>query len=1041
MPSLDRSESTRKYWRSLNELEQTPEFQNFVENEFPGGPEEEWTEPSRRRFLQLMGASLALGSASSCRWQKETITPMIERPEDWVPGKPRHYSSMMQLGGIAQPVTVTSYDGRPTKVEGNQTHPSSQGATSVYAQAATLELCDPDRSQGPSRMVDGAEQETTWEEFAAFVQEHLRGQLGSGRGLAVLAPSNSSPAFAALRGRFLETYPQARFVEWEAWSRIEEQNGLASLFDTAVRPVYQLATADIVLTLDEDLLGLHPDHLRHSKDFATRRRPEDRTMNRLYSVEPGFTLTGAAADHRLPLRGAQVAGFLLALQKELADKHGVGAAPANAPGGGVFAEEATHKFLVAVAGDLAAHRGRCLVAAGPTQPADVHAAVAVLNGLLNNRGRTVEYHESSAAPASNPGDAAALVAAMNAGDVDTLVCLGSNPVYDAPADLGFAEAYAKVPHKVHFGLYRDETAVVSDWHLNAAHWLESWGEALSWDGTHTLAQPLIAPLYGGHDAYAFLGMLIGRGEIDAQSWIKQQFGASYGPDELTWRTAVQRGFQPGTSFARAGVLPANQPAVAFDGAAAAAWQSGDDLEVGFRVDATLYDGRFANMGWLQELPDPMTKLTWDNAAIIGPATADALGVKDHDLVEFTVDGRSLELAVYVMPGQAPGTVGVALGYGRTECGHVAGLNGDGIDPVGFNSYALRASTGMAYAAASMGSKKGRYQLVSTQDHHTIDAIGQSGRDDRLGDLVRGGTLDEWRDHPDFAQHRVHHPPLKSLWEEHSYEGYRWGMSIDLSTCTGCSACTIACQAENNIPIVGKDQVFMGREMAWIRMDRYFTGETENPEVQQQPVGCMHCENAPCEQVCPVAATVHSSEGTNDMVYNRCIGTRYCSNNCPYKVRRFNFLNWNKDLKQDGAEVRKLSMNPEVTVRARGVMEKCSYCIQRISAARIERNIQGEKVQDGDIVTACQQVCPSDAIHFGDLNDEGSMVRQKHNNDRAYAVLPELNNKPRTAYLAAIRNPHPDLAPAYVPHGHGHDDHGHDDHGDDGHGHAEEEQHG
>jgi Fe-S-cluster-containing dehydrogenase component len=860
------------------------------------------------------------------------------------------------------------------------------------------------------------------------VQDHLRGQLGSGQGLAVLAPSSSSPAFTALRARFMETFPQARFVEWEAWSRIEEQKGLQGIFNANIRPIYKLAAADIVLSLDEDLLGIHPDQLRHARDFASRRRPEDRTMNRLYSVEPSFTLTGAAADHRLPLRGAQVTGLLLAVQKELADKHGIGqgGAPAAAPTSGVFAEEQVTKFVTAVAGDLAAHRGSGLVVAGPTQPAGVHAAAAALNAALGNRGQTVEYHVADGAPAADPSELAALVSAMNDGQVDTLVCVGTNPVYDAPADLDFAAAYAKVTNKIHHGLYRDETAVQSDWHLNAAHWLESWCDALAWDGTYTIAQPLIAPLYNGQDACGFLGMLIARGEIEAQSWIRQQFGAAFGPDELTWRTAVQRGFQPGTSFSRSSETAVIAAAPSFDSAAASVWKKGDPLEAVFRVDSTLYDGRYANLGWLQELPDPMTKLTWDNAAVIGPATAQALGVKDFDLVEFAVDGRSIQMAVYVMPGQAPGTVGMSLGYGRTECGHVAGLNADDIDPVGFNTYTLRGSAGLSFASCTVGATAGYYKLASTQDHHTIDAIGLAGRADRLGDLVRGGTLEEWRDHPDFAQHQVHHPPLKSLWEEHEYEGYRWGMAIDLSTCTGCSACTIACQSENNIPIVGKDEVFKGREMNWIRMDRYFTGDKENPEVQQQPVGCQHCENAPCEQVCPVAATVHSSEGLNDMVYNRCIGTRYCSNNCPYKVRRFNFLNWNKDLAQDGAEVRKVSMNPDVTVRVRGVMEKCSYCVQRIAAARTERNLNGERIQDGDIATACQQVCPSEAIHFGDLNDEGSVIRKKHANDRAYAMLAELNNKPRTAYLAAIRNPHPDLAPALAVDGHS--DHEEEQHG-------------
>lgn len=1019
MPSLERSESTRTYWRSLNELQQTPEFEELLANEFPAGPDQQWTESSRRRFLQIMGASLALGSASACRWQKEAIAPMVDRPEGWVPGKPRHYASMMQVGGVAEGLVVTSYDGRPTKVEGNGQHPASVGATSTHAQAATLELCDPDRSRGPVRFVDGAEVEATLEDFAGFT-EAMRARASSGQGLAVVAPANSSPAFASLRERFADTFPQARFVVWEAWSRIEEQRGLQALFGTPARPVYDLEQADVVLSLDEDLLGLHPDRIRHSKAFGARRRPEERTMNRLYAVEPNFTLTGANADHRLPVRGAQVAAVLAAVQAELASAHGVGQAPANAPGGGILGEEKTRKFVQVLAADLAAAGSRALVAVGPTQPAAVHAAAHALNVALGARGTTVEYHDCTEAPASDPAELVALAEAMQGGEVDTIVFLGTNPVYDAPADLAFGEALGKVAHKVHCGLYRDETAVACDWHVNAAHWLESWGDARAWDGTHTLAQPLIAPLYDGVDAYAFLGMLIGRGQVDAQSWIRQEFTRAYGPDELTWRKAVQRGFHPGTSLVRAEGPAGNAPALAVDAGTLAAWQEGQPLEVNFRADATLYDGRYANLGWLQELPDPMTKLTWDNAAVIGPSTAEALGVKDHDLVTVELDGRSLEMAVYVLPGQAAGTVALPLGYGRTESGHVAGLVGDEVQPVGFNTYALRSSAALGNAAGATVTKAGgTYKLASTQDHHAIDNIGMAGIEGRLDELVREGTLDEWKEHPDFAQHAVHHPPLKSLWKEHDYEGHRWGMAIDLSACTGCSACTIACQAENNIPVVGKEQVMKGREMAWIRMDRYFSGDKDNPQIQQQPVACQQCENAPCEQVCPVAATVHSSEGLNDMVYNRCIGTRYCSNNCPYKVRRFNYLNWNKDLKEEGAEVRRLSMNPDVTVRVRGVMEKCTYCVQRIATARVNASTDGRTIQDGDVVTACQQVCPADAIHFGDLNDEQSKVRRSHDGDRAYAMLAELNNKPRTAFLAAIRNPHPELAPAHAADGHGH----------------------
>ncbi|MCH2100800.1 MAG: TAT-variant-translocated molybdopterin oxidoreductase [Planctomycetes bacterium] len=1031
MSSLERSESTQKYWRSLNELEQTPEFQALVETEFPGGPEEEWTESSRRRFLQLMGASLALGSMSSCRWQKEYITPMVDRPEDWVPGKPRHYASMMQVGGVAAGVVVTSYDGRPTKVEGSPKHPAGAG-TSTYAQAATLELCDPDRSQAPCQIIDGAEVDASWEGFESFLVEQLYGLRGSGGGLAVIAQSDSSPAMAALRRRFEETYPEATWVEWEAWSRDEEAKALASLFGGPTRPTFKAEAADILLTLDDDFLELHPEHKKNARGYASRRKPEERAMNRHYAVEPSFSVTGVGADHRLPVRGSQVAGVLLAIQAELAVNYGVGSAPASVPTTGLFASGPVQAFVKAVAGDLATHRGSCLVTAGVNQPAEVHATVVGLNIALGNRGNTVEYHAADGMTEPGTEELSALVESMRDGAVDTVVCLGTNPVYDSPADLEFTSAYSRVANRIHYGLYRDETAMASTWHVNAAHWLEAWADGRSWDGTHTFAQPLIAPLYDGRDRYAFVGGLIGRGDIEAQSWIQQQFNALYGPDELAWRKAIQRGFQPGTSFVKAGA-PGVAPALTMDSGQLEPWDESMPLEAVFRLDSKVYDGRFANLGWLQELPDPLTKLTWDNAAVIGVGTANALGLKDHDLVEFELNGRKLELAVYVMPGQAPGTVGLPIGYGRTTCGHVAGLAADEIDPVGFDTYKLRTTDAMAFGQGMTvdREKKGFYQLVSTQDHHVIDTTGMDGRADRIGDLVRSGTLEEWRDHPDFAQHRVHHPPLKSTWKEHEYSDYKWGMAVDLSACNGCGACTVACNAENNVPIVGKDQVFKGREMTWMRMDRYFTGDPENPQVVSQPVSCMHCENAPCEQVCPVAATVHSSEGTNDMVYNRCIGTRYCSNNCPYKVRRFNFLNWNEDLQEEDGEVRKLSMNPEVTVRVRGVMEKCSYCIQRISAARIERHSKGERIQDGDVVSACQDVCPSEAIYFGDLNDESSAVRKKHDNDRAYAMLPELNNKPRTVYLAAIRNLHPDLAPAYEPHG-GHGGHGGDGHHSDGH---------
>jgi molybdopterin-containing oxidoreductase family iron-sulfur binding subunit len=996
----------------LKQLENSPEFQELAADEFPAGPDKEWTESSRRRFLQIMGASLALGSASSCRWQKGVIAPMADRPEGWVPGKPRHYSSMMEMGGIAQALTVTSYDGRPTKVEGNANNEASLGATNSYVQASVLGLCDPDRSRGPSTFHEGGEQDTTWSSFSAFLAENVHSKAGSGAGLAIVTSASSSPSMAEMRRRFTRAYPNARYVEFEALTRLTEQQGCQSLFSGMVRPQYKLEQANVILSLDEDLIGSHPDHLAHTRAFAARRRPEDGAMNRLYTVEPSFTLTGSAADHRLPVRGSQVGLGRSAIQRELATKHHIGTAPAGVPDGEVLTTPPVSKFVVAVANDLAANQGNCVIAAGPNQPADVHAASHALNLALGNRGRTVEYLRADMTPATDPADLAALVADIDAGNVDTLVVMGANPVYTAPADLNFQAAMGKVANTIHFGLYRDETAVRSSWHLPQAHWLEAWGDGRTWNGTWTLAQPLIEPLYKGKSALEFLGMLINDQPVDGAAMVKTTYTNTAGKGELQWRQAVQRGFHKGSAFPRAANPSGSASPMRATPEQMAVWKKSDPLELVFSQSYSLYDGQFANMGWLQELPDPMSKLTWGNAAIIGISTAAELGLKDQDVVELELDGRRLEAPIYIMPGQAPGTVGLPLGYGRTEAGHVAGLGSDEVETVGVNAYTLRTVANRGFAGGLIVRPTGAtFPLASTQDHHVIDDIGSSGRDHRLGELIRSADLDEWEKHPDFAQHVVHHPPLKSLWNEFTYEGHRWAMSIDLSSCTGCSSCTIACQAENNIPIVGKDEVIRGREMAWIRMDRYFKGDAENPSIENQPISCMHCEMAPCEQVCPVAATTHSSEGLNDMVYNRCIGTRYCANNCPYKVRRFNYLEFQGQLRAEGNEVMQLAMNPEVTVRNVGVMEKCSFCVQRIEGARTNATASGTEIKDGDVTPACAQVCPANAIHFGDLNDESSQVRKKHDNDRAYALLAELNNKPRTAFLAPIRNPHPDLVTA------------------------------
>ncbi|MCH5373895.1 MAG: 4Fe-4S dicluster domain-containing protein [Planctomycetes bacterium] len=660
--------------------------------------------------------------------------------------------------------------------------------------------------------------------------------------------------------------------------------------------------------------------------------------------------------------------------------------------------------MQAIADDLVSHPGRAVVAAGLRQPPDVHARVHRLNARLANAGQTVTYTADDHVPAA---DLASLVADVDAGDIQSLVILGGNPVYDAPADVDVLQALAKLDHSAHLSLYDNETSQACQWYLPETHAFEAWGDARAWDGTLSVAQPLIEPVLGGRSAIQILARLCGddrQPEAIVRSAIEEACGSSL-TDER-WRRVLHDGFVEGSRFPTVDAKPIDvqgDPAAPETGAA-------DAVEVVFCTDPSVYDGRFANNGWLQETPRLLSKLTWDNAAIISPATAEKLGIEHGTLTTVEVDGRSLTLPAFVLPGQAEGSIGIALGYGRTAAGKVGGSDVDGIAPVGVNANLLRTSDKpfIATGVTVTGSQQA-YPLATTQDHHAIDVVGfrETGR--RVGHLVREADLPYFEEHPDFARHMSHHPPLESLWTEFSYDGHAWGMAIDLNKCIGCNACMVACQAENNVPVVGKEQVRRGREMHWLRIDRYFHGEIEDPGAVHQPMACHHCENAPCESVCPVAATVHSQEGLNDMVYNRCIGTRYCANNCPYKVRRFNYFDNTKGLTGPDRELVQLSVNPEVTVRSRGVMEKCTYCVQRIQNAKIDAKSHGRPVRDGEIVTACQQACPTRAIEFGDLNQPSSRVARAHANPRAYAVLAELNIKPRTNYLARIRNPHPAFA--------------------------------
>jgi len=981
------------YWRSLEELTQTPRFRTFLEQEFPGLEEELASGASRRSFLGLLGASVALAGLASCRWPRELILPYANRPEGLVPGVADRFATAVDLHGAGVGLVVTSVDGRPIKVEGNPLHPASLGAASALAQALVLQLYDPDRSTTVVRREGGQAVAATFEEWDAFAAVHFaRLAERGGTGLAVLAEPTSSPSLHQLRHRFAARYPRASWVEWEPLSDENRRRGARLAFGAGVRAQLHLAQADVIVSIGGDVLAEGPMALAHARAFASRRRADGLDMNRLLVAESVLSLTGAAADHRVALPPPALEGFILDLAAELAQR-GVAvpwsARPLSPPG------SPARRFAALAARELQRAGGKGLLLAGPRQRAEVHALVYALNVALGHVGRTVSFTAEPEGEGGGVEELERLAAELEAGAVDTLVILGGNPAYDAPANLGLAELIGRCPTSVHLSLYDDETSVRCRWHLPRAHPFESWGDVRAWDGTVSVTQPLIAPLYGGRTALEVVAGILGHA-ASAYELVRQHFAEklAQGDPERAWRVALADGLVAGTSLAPL------EPALDAEELATAATQLADlrvpsGLAVVFVPDASVHDGRFANNAWLQEVPDPLTKLTWDNAALVAPRTAAGLGVGDGEMVRLEVAGRTLEVAAYLLPGMAEETVGLPLGYGRSRAGRV----GSG---VGFDTYRLRTSGALHTAFGVSLERTGRsYPLATTQDHHAIDALGSTERSRRLGALVREGTLAEYLADPEFARRGESKEGVRPLWREVKLGGeHQWAMSIDLSACIGCNACQVACQAENNIPVVGKRQVLRGREMHWIRVDRYFAGEVDAPRVVFQPVACQHCENAPCESVCPVAATVHSDEGLNQMVYNRCVGTRYCSNNCPFKVRRFNFFNYYKNLKP----VEKMHFNPEVTVRGRGVMEKCTFCVQRIEAARIAAKNQRRPLVDGEIVPACAQTCPTQAIVFGDLADPTSRVARLHRDPRSYGMLDELFLKPRTRYLARLRNP-------------------------------------
>ncbi len=925
---------------------------------------------NRRDFMKLMAASLAFGGVGACTRPSETVVPYVKSPPYADDEQPLYFATAMSLQGCGLGLLVESRMGRPTKVEGNPLHPASGGGTDVFAQASVLELWDPDRS----RAFAGGGRVRDWPELRTLLGAAAeRARRRSGAGLRLLTGAISSPTLLAQLDGLLAALPEARWHCHEALGADHEAVASRRAFGADLAVQLHLAAADVIVSLDADLLADGAARVRHARDFSARRDVDATEPNRLYVIESSPTVTGAAADHRLALRSRELERFARRIATLL---HVEGMATAALP-------EPQESFAAAVAADLAQHRGRALVVAGRRQPPAVHLIVHAVNATLAAVGATLAYTAAPTRAARDDETLAALVDAMTAGEVDTLLISGTNPALTAPADLDFAGAVTKVGTTIQHGLYADETAAVAGWHVPDRHFLESWSDVRAFDGSASIVQPLIAPLYAGRSLHELVALLAGSEPTTDYERVRAHWRGVAGADgfEALWSRALHEGVVPDTAFAT------RQPTVAVQPLADAGHEDGGEagaLELAFAPDASVWDGRFANNGWLQELPRPLTTLTWDNAAIVSPALAERLTLRSGDVVELRRGEQRVAAPVLVLPGQAADVVTVHLGYGRRAAGHV----GNG---VGFDAYALRHSAAPWFDSGLTLRPTGqRHVLATTQHHHAME-----GRD-----LVRRTTLADFNAAP--APLAAHPPP--SLYAARPAGEHAWGMAIDLNRCIGCNACTIACQAENNIPIVGQREVANGREMHWIRVDTYFEETPQAARFHVQPVPCMHCEDAPCEVVCPVGATLHDSDGLNLQVYNRCIGTRFCSNNCPYKVRRFNFF----DYAGNSSASLNAQHNPEVTVRSRGVMEKCTYCVQRIAAGRAAAELRGAPLRDGEVVTACQAACPSEAIVFGDLGDPASAVSAAKRSRRHYVLLEEENTRPRTTYLAKVRNPNPDL---------------------------------
>jgi MoCo/4Fe-4S cofactor protein with predicted Tat translocation signal len=1092
------------YWRSLEELADSPVFEEFVQREFPQAAEE-WNDPvERRTFLKLMGASLALAGLSGCVIQPaEKVIPYVKQPEEETPGKGLWFATAFSLGGIATPLLARSNEGRPTKLEGNPDHPNNSNsvseppavaggqsvasdkgatATDIFSQASILTLYDPDRSQTP--LYRG--ETRPWSQFVAEIRGAIDKENGGlkakkGAGLRFLTETITSPTLAAQMKSILTDFPEAKWHQYEPVNRDNARAGAIMAFGQPVNTIYDFSKADRILSLGSDFLSAMPGTLRYARDYAARRRsvpggslqvamdtnrltaPTD-LMNRLYVVESTPTITGANADHRFSVKPSQMDEVSREFARSVLRNGKLVHLPRSVTNGLLQRDRETLLGEVTdlIVQDLMEYDERSLIIAGDDQLPVTHAFAHYMNERLGNVGKTVFYTDPVEANSVDQTQSLReLVNEIDAGKVETLIIIGGNPAYNTPVDLRLDfNRLNKVKLRAHLSLYNNETSELCHWHIPATHYLESWGDARSYDGTATIVQPLIAPLYEGKTAHEVLALFSDNYDRKLYDIVRdywRSYRTASGSDrvqgassvsttaptasastagvpatddfESWWRQCLHDGFVPNTALSAKTVALKSDWANALsktnaDGTSALPAKSGS-YELVFRADPSIYDGRFANNGWLQELPKPLTKITWDNVALVSANTAKKLGINQQnfeqdkkgreayvDTIKLTHRDSTISkpVPVWVMPGQPDDVITVHLGYGRTRAGRVGSATmTDPDSPLpsgGFNAYEIRYSDAPWSAVGATVSKTGeQYQIATVQVHFSME-----GRD-----LLRESSLEEFakdreklREEQEKQKKELHD---LSLYPEVDYQnqgnGYAWGMSIDLNSCVGCNACMVACQSENNIPIVGKEQVVRSREMHWIRVDAYFKGEPDKPEGPFfQPVPCMHCENAPCEPVCPVHATVHSAEGLNDMVYNRCVGTKYCSNNCPYKVRRFNFF-----LYQDWeTPTYQLMRNPDVSVRSRGVMEKCTYCVQRIQSAKIQSELEGRPVRDGEIITACQSVCPTEAIVFGNINDPNSKVSKLKALERDYSLLGELNTRPRTTYLSALRNPNPEIKP-------------------------------